>query len=42
MRNEGEMTEELQKWAIDTLVRFYKFFKPRLDSILKTQTKSMQ
>lgn len=36
IRNEGKMTEELKKWAVDTMIKFYKVFKPRLDSILKT------
>ena len=33
-RDEGVMTEELKKWAVDTMVKFYKSFKPRVDSAL--------
>jgi len=35
IRNEGKMTEELKAWAVETIIRFYKAFKPRLDKILK-------
>lgn len=36
IRNEGKMTDELKDWAITTMIKFYKAFKPRLDNILKT------
>ena len=36
IRNEGKMTEELQTWAVETMSKFYRAFKPRLDKILKS------
>lgn len=35
LRNEGEMTEDLRKWAIDTMVKFYSALRPRLGDALK-------
>lgn len=35
-RNEGEMTEDLREWAIDTMVKFYKVLKPRLDTAIES------
>ncbi len=34
--NEGKMTEEPKAWAVETMIKFYRAFKPRLDNILKT------
>jgi len=30
-----EMDEELKNWAVETMFKFYRVFKPRLDKILK-------
>ncbi|MGB7532545.1 MAG: DUF4268 domain-containing protein [Halobacteriota archaeon] len=31
IKNEGEMTDELKKWAVATMVKFYNVLKPKLD-----------
>lgn len=33
---EGQMTEDLKDWALDTMERFHSVFKPRLDEFLKS------
>lgn len=35
VRNDGHMSDELETWAVDTMVKFHKFLKPRLDGILR-------
>ena len=35
-KQEGEMTEDLKNWAVETALKFYRVFKPRLDELLKT------
>ena len=35
-KQEGEMTEDLKDWAVETALKFYGVFKPRLDEFLKT------
>ncbi|RKY14404.1 MAG: hypothetical protein DRP82_04130, partial [Planctomycetota bacterium] len=32
-----EMDEELKNWAVETMLKFYRVFKPRLDKILKDE-----
>jgi hypothetical protein len=32
-KNEGKMTEELKRWAIDKMVIFYKLLQPKLDKL---------
>jgi hypothetical protein len=34
IHNEGKMTEELKAWAVETMIKFYRAFKPRLDKVL--------
>ena len=38
MSNEGDMTEELKTWAVETMIKFHKTLKPRLDKILQLMT----
>jgi hypothetical protein len=36
LKQEGEMTEDLKDWAVETALKFYDVFKPRLDKLLKS------
>lgn len=36
LKQEGEMTEDLKDWTVETTLKFYDVFKPRLDKILKS------
>jgi len=38
IRREGEFTENLKSWAVETMVKFFGALKPRLDSIEKATT----
>ncbi len=36
LKQEGEMTADLKGWAVQTALRFYSAFKPRLDELLRS------
>ncbi len=38
----SEITEELKDWAVETMLEFYKVFKPRLDEFMKDNRKASQ
>jgi len=33
---EGQMTEELKKWAVEKMLSFYKLLEPKINNLIST------